>query len=302
MTYVNPTSDIFIKYLFGKEEHKGLLLDFINAVQANMNFPLIEKVELKNPFNIKELVFDKESILDIKAVSETKEIYNIEVQTSGNNIFKNRSLYYWSKLYSSQLEEGQWYNKLYPVICINILDFELFKETDRYHLCFMLRECRDPELYLTDHLVMHFLELPGLGNYNKEKQLEQWLYYLKNEGKTEGDEAMKILLKENPQISKAHEKYEAFTRDEALIDAYEAHMKWKRDYYSGIESARLQGREEGEKLGIDKGEIIGKIRLFHEILGLSVPSSDELKEMSVEELETMHEKIEDKWMHVKSNK
>ncbi|SLM31337.1 hypothetical protein MTBBW1_300068 [Desulfamplus magnetovallimortis] len=203
MIYVKPTSDIFIKYLFGKEEHKSLLLDF-----------------------------------------------------------------------------------------------ELFRETGRYHLGFMLRECRDPELYLTDHLVLHFLELPGLGNYNKEKQLEQWLYYLKNEGKTEGDEAMKILLKENPQISKAHEKYEAFTRDEALLDAYEAHMKWKRDYYSGIESARL----EGEKIGVGKGEVIGKIRLFHEILGLSVPLSDELKEMSVEELKAMLEKVEYKWMHVKSKK
>ncbi|SLM29770.1 hypothetical protein MTBBW1_1950002 [Desulfamplus magnetovallimortis] len=146
--------------------------------------------------------------------------------------------------------------------------------------------------------------------------------FMKNEGKTEGDEAMKILLKENPQISKAHEKYEAFTRDEALLDAYEAHMKWKRDYYSGIESSRVEGIKEGikegekigldkgekigldkgEKIGVGKGEVIGKIRLFHEILGLSVPSSDELQEMNVEDLKVMLGKIEHKWMSVKSKK
>ena len=68
-----------------------------------------------------------------------------------------------------KLEEGVFYDKLYPVICINIIDFELFKETGRYHLCFMLRERNNPELYLTDHLVMHFLELPKLTNYNEEK-------------------------------------------------------------------------------------------------------------------------------------
>ncbi|MFN2266790.1 MAG: Rpn family recombination-promoting nuclease/putative transposase [Desulfonatronovibrio sp.] len=257
MVYVKPTSDIFIKYLFGKEEHKSILLDFINSVQTNMEFPLIKDVEIKNTFNIKNLVFDKESVLDIKAVAENGEIYNIEVQTSGDDRFNHRSLYYWSRLYSSQLEQGVLYDKLCPVVCINILDFPLFKETGRYHLCFMLREFDNPELFLTDHLVMHYLELPEVKGYSHEKQLEKWLYYLKNEGKAEGDETMKILLKENPSINKAHEKYLSFTKDEELIDAYEAHMKWKRDYYSGIESAKREGKEEGKREGKEEGEEIG---------------------------------------------
>jgi predicted transposase/invertase (TIGR01784 family) len=235
-----------------------------------MNFPLIKKVELKNPFNIKNLVFDKESILDVKAVSETNEIYNIEVQTSGNKIFKNRSLYYWSKLYSSQLEEGDLYKKLYPVICINILDFSLFKENGRYHLCFMLREHNTPNLYLTDHLVIHFLELPEIDTYDKAKQLDKWLYYLKNEGKTEGDEAMKILLKENPQISQAHEKYEAFTRDEELLEAYNAHIKWKRDYYSGIDSAREEGIEEG----LEKGRLQEKFQTIMNLYNFNMKPAE----------------------------
>lgn len=258
MVYVKPTSDIFIKYLFGREEDKSLLLDFVNSVQENMNFPLIKDIELKNTFNIKNLVPDKESVLDIKAVSETGEIYNIEVQTSGDNIFRHRSLYYWSRLYSSQLKEGEMYGRLCPVVCINIIDFHLFKETGRYHLCFMLREFSDPELFLSDHLIMHYLELPELKDYNKGKQLEKWLYYLKNEGKTEGDEAMRILLKENPEINKAHDKYVAFTRDEELLDAYEAHMKWKRDYNSGIESARREGEAKGIRIGEERGRQAGR--------------------------------------------
>lgn len=42
MIYVKPTSDIFIKYLFGTEENKFLLLAFINAVLENSGFPLIK--------------------------------------------------------------------------------------------------------------------------------------------------------------------------------------------------------------------------------------------------------------------
>ncbi len=67
LIYVKPTSDIFIKYLFGKEEHKPLLLDFINAVQKSRDFPLIKDLEIKNPFNIKTIAAEKESSLDIKA-------------------------------------------------------------------------------------------------------------------------------------------------------------------------------------------------------------------------------------------
>ena len=59
MIYIKPTSDIFIKYLFGTEENKILLLAFINAVLENSGFSLIKKVELKNTFNLKKIVFDK---------------------------------------------------------------------------------------------------------------------------------------------------------------------------------------------------------------------------------------------------
>ncbi len=83
-----------------------LLKDFINATQKNCELPLITSLENRNPFNLKTIYFDKESVLDIKAVSETGEIFNIEVQTSGSEIFRTHSLY-WAKLCSSQLKQGK---------------------------------------------------------------------------------------------------------------------------------------------------------------------------------------------------
>ena len=256
MIYVKPTSDIFIKYLFGTEENKILLLAFINAVLENSGFSLIEKVELKNTFNLKKIVFDKESILDIKATDESGKIFNIEVQTSGTGVFNHRTLYYWARLYSSQLHEGDIYSKLYPAICINILDFKLFKDFEKYHSTFMIREKDSPEYFLSEHLVIHFLELPKLKGLETGKKLTQWLYYLKNEGKE--DKTMQILLKENENIARAHEKYIAFTKDEELMDAYEAHIKWKKDYNTGIFNAKEEGREEGIKKGKEEGIKKGK--------------------------------------------
>ena len=40
-----------------------------------------------------------------------------------------RSLFYWAKLYASQLNKGRSYKELCPVITINILGFNLFKDT-----------------------------------------------------------------------------------------------------------------------------------------------------------------------------
>ena len=136
---------------------------------------------------------------------------------------------------------------------------------------------------------MHYLELPELKDYNHGKQLEKWLYYLKNEGKAEGDEAMKILLKENPSINKAHEKYISFTKDEDLIDAYEAHMKWKRDYYSGIESAKREGLEEGRQEGRQEGEYLAQLAMAEKMLkkGYDIETVSEFTGIDTLELKKM---------------
>ncbi|MBN2534006.1 MAG: PD-(D/E)XK nuclease family transposase, partial [Spirochaetales bacterium] len=69
--YIKPTSDFFIRYLFGSEEYKELLLSFVNSVMVSAHFPTLSSVEIKNPFNLKNIVFEKESVLDVKATDKT---------------------------------------------------------------------------------------------------------------------------------------------------------------------------------------------------------------------------------------
>jgi predicted transposase/invertase (TIGR01784 family) len=94
--YIKPFSDIFIKYLFGKEENKKILIDFINDVLVDEDFPKIVSVEIKNPFNPKKFPIDKGSYLDLKVIDENKKQYNIEIQSTPETSFINRILYYWS--------------------------------------------------------------------------------------------------------------------------------------------------------------------------------------------------------------
>jgi len=261
--YVKPTSDIYIKYLLGREENKSILLAFLNAVLQKSDFDTIVSVEILNPFNIKEFFNDKETILDVKAKDEKGKIYDIEVQSLSNHLFVYRSLYYWSTLYSSQLLQGELYHLLKPTICINILDFELFHEIPDYYSCFLLKE-RLSNKILTDHLVIYYLELEKLINVVPEDKLESILYYLKNEGK-EGDIMLETLIKNDPILEKAHNEYEKFTKDAEMRELYESRMKYQRDKNTMIYEARLEGQLEGKiedaknlkNLGVDM-KIISK--------------------------------------------
>ena len=109
-TRVSPVNDYFFRYLFGKAGHEELTLNFINAVLTDSEAPTVAKIEILNPFNDKEDISAKESILDIKATDNKGRIYAIEMQTWDNNkSFVSRSIYYWAKVYSAQLEEGDKY-------------------------------------------------------------------------------------------------------------------------------------------------------------------------------------------------
>lgn len=274
--YIKPVSDIFIKYLFGIEENKDLLLSFINAVLEDSGFQKIVTVELKNPFNIGTFVADKDSILDIKATDEKGRQYDIEVQASGDESFKNRSLYYWSKLYSSQLNKSELYTRLKPAICINILDFILFEEIDYLHTCFLLREEKDPEYILTDHLEIHFLEINKMQDKTLKEKLLHWINYFKNEGKEEAN--MTILIKDDPDINKAHQVYKHFTEDDKMRELYESREKWLKDYNTRLYTAKQEGIKEGIKE--DKLETAKKMLQK----GFDVKIISEITELSIEEI------------------
>jgi predicted transposase/invertase (TIGR01784 family) len=61
---------------------------------------------------------DKLGILDIRAKTAKGEQLNIEVQLVNQYNMDKRTLFYWSKIYSEQLREGQPFNDLKKTITI----------------------------------------------------------------------------------------------------------------------------------------------------------------------------------------
>ncbi len=243
---VSPTNDFYFRYLFGSEQHKDLTLGFINAVLSDSGLGPVAEITLLNTFNLKNTAAEKESILDIKAKDAKGRIYNIEMQSIGNQVYRNRSLYYWARSYSEQLKEGSIYKDLQPVICINLLDFDLFPESRKAHQCFLLTEQRPPHEVLSEHCMLHFISLPKAKKEQlKGPALRSWVAYFNKEGVDM--EGLTTLLESDEMIQKAHRAYEDFTRDTSLVSQYEARLKQNLDQSNREDTIRQKGREEGRE-------------------------------------------------------
>lgn len=177
---LSPRVDFVFKKIFGNEQHPNILISFLNAVLNQKD--VITSVKILNTDIDKEHIDDKYSRLDIKATTNNKEHINIEIQVKNEYNMVKRSMYYWSKMYESQIIEGDDYDKLARTVCINILDFKCLKN-DRFHNFYRLKEVETNE-ELTDIQELHFIELPKYKGVSDDEDisnmLEVWTTFIKN--------------------------------------------------------------------------------------------------------------------------
>ena len=250
MRSINVLNDYFMRYMFAKEGHEHILLNLINAVRTDYNQEPFEEVKVLNTFNLKETVNDKQSIVDVRAITKSGETVLIEIQRVGNQSFVYRSLYYWAKgyIYISNLRNNEKYNDLKQVIVINILDFNLLKDINKEHSCYVIKELETNHI-LTNHLEMHFLELPKyLSSSSKlTDELYAWFYFLTIKGKREKmEEIMEMLVKKNPIMKEVYDEYNKFVNTKDLFENY---AEYEKNYFDilALNEERIKGREEGEK-------------------------------------------------------
>lgn len=118
---LNPQNDFIFKRIFGSEENKDVLLAFLNRIFTEADESPLTEIVLLNPYTDKDAPRDKQSILDIRAKTAKGKLINIEMQLFNKYDTEKRTLFYWSKQYSGQLEEGQPYKQLKKCITINKL-------------------------------------------------------------------------------------------------------------------------------------------------------------------------------------
>ena len=257
---LDPKMDFVFKNIFGSEKHPNILISFLNATLKPKD--LITEVEIKNTDLNKGYIEDKFSRLDVKATTSNNEIINIEIQLKNEYNMIKRSLYYWSKLYSEQLNEGEDYSVLKRTICINILNFKYLK-TRMFHSVYRMKEIHTNE-ELSDIQEIHFIEIPKLEDGSDEKDmLVAWIEFLKNPE----SEKVRSLEMSVDEIREAKDELIKMSNDDTQRELYEMRAKTLRDKISALNEAERKGIKKGEKnkaieiakslinLGLDKESI-----------------------------------------------
>jgi len=181
---IDPTVDYAFKHLLGRESTRPILISVVDSVLNPAPGLHILELELLNPFNPKETLDDKLSILDLNARDQAGRQFNIEMQMLAYRYYEKRILYYGCKLHQRQLHEGEDYLRLKPTISISFLDHVLFPQVADYHLRFRLLE-ESHSFPFTEDLEVHTLELPKFRKsaVELETDLDIWLYFLRHAGK-----------------------------------------------------------------------------------------------------------------------
>lgn len=249
---VNILVDFAFKKVFAGEGEisKHLLIDFLNCILELEEHKKIKEIVYINPFNDRETSEDKQSIMDIKVKTECDELVDIEVQISDVDDYKKRSLYYWSKLYGESIKKGNAYYDLKKSIVVNILDFNLIKENDKYHNVFVIKEKDDNFVFIED-LEIHYIELNKF-NFDKDinslNDLEEWLVFLKECGPNGDEEVIEKLSVKKEEIGVAVEIMNKLSADEIEYQKYLAREKFLLDEISKKKYAEYKMNQIKEEL------------------------------------------------------
>jgi len=167
------TRDTLFKILFVK--HEDLLKNLVSQILC-IDIDTITEFHIENPNIEPEALGQKFCHLDIK-MKVNGQVVNLEVQVKDEDDYPERSLYHWARCYSSALATGKDYIDLPRTVAINIVEFELFKDTKDFHSEFRALEVtRHTEL--TDRMSMHYFELkklPKVAESDAENGLKLWL-------------------------------------------------------------------------------------------------------------------------------
>jgi len=93
---IDPKIDCVFKALLGSEENRNLLIHFLNAFLAQDLIEPLVWVEILNPYNDKEFLSDKLSIVDVKARDSHDRLYQIEIQLTSYGHLPARIIYNWA--------------------------------------------------------------------------------------------------------------------------------------------------------------------------------------------------------------
>jgi len=256
--YIDPFTDFGFKKLFGEECNKDLLLDFLNELLYKKEGKIVSISYIRNEKTGRSAA-DRKAIFDIYCENEKGEKFIVEIQKSKQDFFKDRALYYSTFPIVEQALQGDWNYELKAVYTIAILNF-VFEEDkdddpDKYRYDVMLTDIETNKIFY-NKLTFIYLAMP---KFNKsvdelETRFEKWMYVIKN---LKRFDSLPDKLRERI-FEKMFAAAEIAKLSKEDYNAYIDSLNSYRDLQNCMDTAKREGREEGEAIGRAEGRAEGR--------------------------------------------
>lgn len=269
-----PTSDIFARYLLSSEDSKHLTLSFINAVLIDSGRQPAVAITLKNPFNLKRQVTERETVMDVEVQDENGKLYDIEIQNRMHDGFDNRIQYYGSKLYCNQFNKNIDYGDMKEATVIAITNWNDERKKLHRHSVMVCEGKREENFFTQDAVKFHIINVKAFDLFaqtcynkdEKEKQnlrgkLYEWFKFFRY-GNTEE------FMSAECAVLEAKERYEQFIKDRDADMAEFRHRIWLMD--------RRQEKHDAERRGFMQGEHNARIETARNFLALGVVTKEQI--------------------------
>ncbi len=251
MIFVDVKNDIAFRKIFGNENKKVILISFLNAVLHLEDDKRIKFITIENPFQSPILPNMKASIIDVKAKDFNGNTFIVEMQVADLEGMDKRLLYYTSKEYSQQIDRGEKYTELNPVIFIGIFNFD-FTEDKHYFSHHAICNVKTQERVIKD-MDFYFIELL---KFNKklddlEDVTDKWIHFIKE---AENLDVIPENLNDKG-LTEAYADANKNTWSKEELAAYNYAAMREQDGKGREQKAELRGEENAQKvavIGLDK--------------------------------------------------
>ena len=209
--YLDPTNDVSFRKLFGTEEHKPLLISFLNSILELQEKRQIKEVELLPKDQAPRIKGSNPSVLDIQCTDQRNFPYTIRIENKGVPNFVKRV-----EFYVPQFAASTDYLLLRPVVLLAITNHIFFPSEEKVISYYepLGVETREPDL---KDLSYAFVELPKFDKNEGELKTiqDQWLYFFKNWSDTK-----EVPTNVGAEIKEAYRSMEEGNWSQAEKDAY----------------------------------------------------------------------------------
>ena len=242
--YINPFIDFGFKYIFGREESKPFLIDFLNSLLVtDPGFEPIVELEYRDKEKSRTGKEVRGLVYDIHCTTSDGKRFIVEMQNKSQPYFFDRLVYYSTKGIVEQGRPGQdWKFEYLPVYCVSFMNFVHPNYPEMFRFDVGLCDLKTKELF-SNKLRYIFIQTPLFDKNTPGEcvtNFDKWMYNIINMP------TMDIMAFVDEKLFDDFEKmaeYAAMCPVDRM--AYDANEKAYRDLMGQLEYATMEGKERG---------------------------------------------------------